>query len=184
MRRAAAVVTAAVLIGLAAGVSAYSQQPSPQPAAGTAVLAGQVIDDTTKRPLGGVVVTLSLVSPPARAGGPATNVRRASAVGNAEGRFVFRDVPAGKFTVTSSLAGYAAGAVGQKRPGGPSRPLDVADTFGRPDRCGYYLAVVTEVDPDEAADGRFLETLIPMAIRVVVPERGTIQQPLRIGGGD
>ncbi|MCR4375055.1 MAG: carboxypeptidase-like regulatory domain-containing protein, partial [Acidobacteria bacterium] len=48
----------------------------------------------------------------------------------------------------------------------------------------YYLAVVTEVDPDEAADGRFLETLIPMAIRVVVPERGTVQQALRIGGGD
>ena len=46
----------------------------------------------------------------------------------------------------------------------------------------YYLAVVTEVDPDEAADGRFLETLIPMAIRVVVPERGTVQQALRIGG--
>jgi hypothetical protein len=47
----------------------------------------------------------------------------------------------------------------------------------------YYLAVVTEVDPDEAADGRFLETLIPMAIRVAVPEFGTVQQALRIGGG-
>jgi hypothetical protein len=35
----------------------------------------------------------------------------------------------------------------------------------------------------KAADGRFLETLIPMAIRVVVPERGTVQQALRIGGG-
>jgi hypothetical protein len=48
----------------------------------------------------------------------------------------------------------------------------------------YYLAVVTEVDPDEATDGRFLETLIPMAIRVVVPERGIVRQALRIGGGD
>jgi hypothetical protein len=47
----------------------------------------------------------------------------------------------------------------------------------------YYLAVVTEVDSEEAADGRFLETLIPMAIRVVVPELGTVQQALRIGGG-
>ena len=46
----------------------------------------------------------------------------------------------------------------------------------------YYLAVVTEVDPDEAADGRFLETLIPMSIRVVVPALGTVQQALRIGG--
>jgi hypothetical protein len=47
----------------------------------------------------------------------------------------------------------------------------------------YFLAVVTEVDPDEAADGRFLETLIPMAVRVVVPDAGTVQQALRIGGG-
>jgi hypothetical protein len=121
------VVAAVALIGLAAGVSGYSQQPPAQPAAaGTAVLAGQVIDDTTRRPLGGVVVTLSLVTPPGRAGGPPTNVRRASAVSNTEGRFVFRDVPAGTFTVTSSLAGYASGAVGQMRPAGPSRPFDVA----------------------------------------------------------
>lgn len=47
----------------------------------------------------------------------------------------------------------------------------------------YFLAVVTEVDPDEAADGRFLETLIPMAIKVVVPPLGSVQQNLRIGGG-
>lgn len=128
MRIKAAGVAAAVLMGLAAGVSAYSQQPPAQAApAGTAVLAGQVVDETTKQPLGGVVVTLSLVNPPGRAGGPAANVRRASAVSNAEGRFVFREVPAGKFTVTSSLAGYAPGAVGQMRPAGPSRPLDVAE---------------------------------------------------------
>jgi hypothetical protein len=127
MRMKAAALAAAALIGLAAGVSANSQQPPAQPApAATATLAGQVIDDTTKRPLGGVVVTLSLVGPPGRAGGPATNVRRASALSNADGRFVFRDVPAGKFTVTSTLAGYSAGAVGQMRVAGPSRPIDVA----------------------------------------------------------
>jgi hypothetical protein len=44
----------------------------------------------------------------------------------------------------------------------------------------YYLAVVSEVDPDEAADGRFLETLIPMAIKVVVPPLGSVKQDLRI----
>jgi len=48
----------------------------------------------------------------------------------------------------------------------------------------YFLAVVTEVDPDEAADARFLETLIPMAIKVVVPPLGTVQQDVRIGGGN
>lgn len=128
MRTQAAVVAAAAFLGLAVGAPAYSQQPpGPAPATGTAVLAGQVIDETTKQPLGGVVVTLAMVNPPARAGGPSTSTRRAAALSNAEGRFVFRDVPAGKFTVTSSLAGYAAGAVGQVRLAGPSRPVDVAD---------------------------------------------------------
>jgi hypothetical protein len=47
----------------------------------------------------------------------------------------------------------------------------------------YFLAVVTEVDPDEAADGRFLETLIPMAVKVVVPPLSAVRQDLRIGGG-
>lgn len=46
----------------------------------------------------------------------------------------------------------------------------------------YFLAVVTEVDPDEAADDRFLETLIPMAIKVVVPHLGSVRQDVRIGG--
>lgn len=46
----------------------------------------------------------------------------------------------------------------------------------------YFVAVVTEVDPDEAADGRFLETLIPMAVKVVVPHLGSVRQDLRIGG--
>lgn len=127
MRIQAAVVAAAAFLGLAVGVPAYSQQPPGPVPAGTAVLAGQVIDETVKQPLGGVTVTLAMVNPPARAGGPSTNTRRAAALTNADGRFVFRDVPSGKFTVTSSLTGYAAGAVGQVRPAGPSQPIDVAD---------------------------------------------------------
>jgi hypothetical protein len=118
---------AAAFFAAAAGVTVSSQQPGTPQATGTAVLAGRVVDDTTKQPLGGVVVTLTMVNPPARLGGPSTNTRRAGAVTNAEGRFVFRDVPAGRFTVTSTVAGYSPGAVGQMRPGGPSRPFDVAD---------------------------------------------------------
>ncbi len=45
----------------------------------------------------------------------------------------------------------------------------------------YYLAVVTEVDSEEAADARFLETLIPQALTVVVNEGATVRQDVRIG---
>jgi hypothetical protein len=128
MRTQAATLAAVALLGFAAGVPAYSQAPPGQPpVTGTAVLAGQVVDDIAKQPVGGIAVTLTMINPPARAGAGSTNTRRAAAITNHEGRFVFRDVPAGKFTVTSSHAGYAAGAVGRVRPGGPLHNLDVAD---------------------------------------------------------
>ena len=46
----------------------------------------------------------------------------------------------------------------------------------------YYLAVVTEIEPDEATDPRFLETLVPMALRVTIGDGETRRQNLRIGG--
>jgi hypothetical protein len=46
----------------------------------------------------------------------------------------------------------------------------------------YYLAVVTEIDSDQATDPRFLETLLPMAMRLTIGEGETRQQNLRIGG--
>jgi len=46
----------------------------------------------------------------------------------------------------------------------------------------YYLAVVTEVDPDEATAARFLDTLIPMAMRVTIADGETRRQDLRIDG--
>jgi hypothetical protein len=45
----------------------------------------------------------------------------------------------------------------------------------------YFLAVATEVDSEEAADPRFLETLLQQAIRVRVPEGESVRQDLRIG---
>lgn len=45
----------------------------------------------------------------------------------------------------------------------------------------YFLAVVTEVDSEEATDARFLETLVPHALTVVVGEGATVRQDVRIG---
>jgi len=44
----------------------------------------------------------------------------------------------------------------------------------------YYLAVVTEIEPDEATAARFLETLIPLAMRVTIAEGETKRQNLRV----
>jgi protocatechuate 3,4-dioxygenase beta subunit len=89
----------------------------------TGVVAGQVIDATTKRPISRAIVTLSTAaasgaSPQPAA--PATQTRRAVAITNTDGRFVFRDVPAGVFALTSTLDTYAPGATGRRRLGGPA----------------------------------------------------------------
>jgi hypothetical protein len=46
----------------------------------------------------------------------------------------------------------------------------------------YYLAVATEIEPDQATDPTFLDTLLPMALRVTIGEGETRRQDLRIGG--
>lgn len=107
-----------------------AQSPQP-PQTGTGVVAGQVVDATTGQPLGGAVVILALSggganavvagnAPPA----PAAQ-RRGVAVANGEGRFVFRDVPAGAFTITTTLDGYAPGMSGRKRPGGTGQSFSL-----------------------------------------------------------
>ncbi len=101
------------------------------PATGTAVIAGQVIDATTKQPVAGAVVTAAIGAtapgqgaPPA-APGPAAPPRRAFT--NAEGRFVLRDLPAGTYGLTATRNGYLPGAIGRRRPNGPTRNLTIAE---------------------------------------------------------
>ena len=112
---------------LAALAIAHAQSPT-----GQGIVGGQVIDAVSKRPLGGAVVTLtvSAAAPatPAPAGTPAAPARprAATAVANAEGRFVFRDVPAGTYALTSAIDNHSGGAYGRRRAGGPSMPLTIA----------------------------------------------------------
>lgn len=114
----AAVAAALVLCGLSQTASVRAQ--APVQARGTGVVAGQVIDETTRQPVGGAVVTLSAVAAPGRPAIPAAQARRGVAVANAEGRFVFRDVPAGAYALSSTMNNYSPGATGRRRPGGPT----------------------------------------------------------------
>lgn len=103
-----------------------------QPQTGTAVVAGRVMDMVTGQPVGGATVTLATAAAVPAAGpstppSPSTPARRVVATANDDGRFVFRDVPAGTYTLTSTFPGLSPGGLGQRRPAGPSRPLTVAD---------------------------------------------------------
>ena len=102
------------------------------------VVAGRVIDATSNAPIAGAAVTL-VSGAPAPLPAPGTPVRptpppagaaaprRAVAIANSDGRFVFRDHPPGPYTLTTALGfgAYAPGAYGRRRPNGPSRVLSV-----------------------------------------------------------
>jgi protocatechuate 3,4-dioxygenase beta subunit len=46
---------------------------------------------------------------------------------DADGRYEFRDLPAGRYTLTAEKAGFVRLAFGQRRPFEPARPVDLAD---------------------------------------------------------
>lgn len=95
------------------------QLPSQPPLAGTLVV-GQVIDAGSGRPVAGAIVGIS--GPPGPNGLSLPRVL----TGN-DGRFVFRDLRRGQHTITATKPGYAEGAHGRNRAGGPSAPLILND---------------------------------------------------------
>jgi hypothetical protein len=116
-------------------LSAAAQEPvTPADTAGTALVVGQVVDAASTRPLNGALVRLSLTPEPGTiAASPAPPPLQVMT--GADGRFVFRDLPKGKFTITSTKGGYLDGGHGRRRPSGPVLPVELED--------GQRLGVLT-----------------------------------------
>jgi hypothetical protein len=161
----------------------------PQPAPGTGVILGRVIDAATGAPISGVVVTAAGSSDPATVSPPG---QPQSMLTDAQGRFVFRNLPQGTYSLTVAIGGrgfspsgflvtgmghqigaYLDGSYGQRRPGGPSQTIDLADgeriadaairlwkggaISGRVlDEAGEPLVDVEVAAVERAADGRLL----------------------------
>jgi hypothetical protein len=87
--------------------------PIPQ---GTGLILGQAVDGGSNRPVPGALVTLGL-----------PNARPIRALADSQGRFVFRDLPKGRFTLSATKAGYVEGAYGRMRPSGPTLLFELAD---------------------------------------------------------
>jgi Carboxypeptidase regulatory-like domain len=79
---------------------------------------GQVVDALSGRPVAGAIVGMG--GPPAPNGQPWPRVLTGS-----DGRFVFRDLRRGDYTITATKPGFAEGAYGRNRAGGPSVPLSL-----------------------------------------------------------
>jgi protocatechuate 3,4-dioxygenase beta subunit len=133
---AAGVVASATVL---AGPQAGAPRPggaSMQATQSTAVVLGRVIDGDTGQPVGGALVELpssaqrlfevGLVPASDNPDEPAQAAPRA-VIADTEGRFVLRDLRPGSYLLRARMAGYLLANSGQRRPGGPSAPLQVPE---------------------------------------------------------
>ena len=108
---------------LAALVLSQSTSATDQPARdgaatkGTASVKGRVTAADSGRPVRRVQVRLS--SPDLTEGKSISTT--------AEGIFEFKDLPAGRYTISASRPGFLSLQYGQRRPGEPGRPLQLAE---------------------------------------------------------
>lgn len=84
---------------------------------GAAMIRGRVVSGETGAPIRRAQVRLS--SPEVRGGRVAQT--------DAEGRFEFRDLPAGRYSLSASKAGYVNLQYGQRRPFEQGRPIELLD---------------------------------------------------------
>jgi hypothetical protein len=100
-----------------------------RPAEGTARVQGRVLSPDGQ-PVKRATVTLSTGSPGQQARTTTTD---------AEGRFAFERVAAGRPSLTASKVGYVTTGIGARRPGGPSRPIEI-ETGAALDNANITLA--------------------------------------------
>ena len=106
-------VVAIVAVGSHAASQRAAAPTSSPESRGTGLIVGHVVDATGGAPIAGAVVTLD-----------GTGVTR-RVLTESKGRFVFRDLPAGSFLISSSKPGWDDGAYGRRR---QSRRIRTAQT--------------------------------------------------------
>src|SRR5262245_32168378 len=138
--------TAVAILAVVAQVTATSSSaPAPpardNPAAkGTASLKGRVVASESGRPVRRVQISLSA---------PEFSETKSMST-TAEGVYEFKDLPAGRYTITATRAGFVKLQYGQRRPGEPGRPVQLGDgqraenlDFSMP-RAGWITGRITD----------------------------------------
>lgn len=90
--------------------------PGREPKTGTSRMRGRIVANDTGSPVRRAQVRIS---------GP--DIGTKTAMTDAQGRFEFRDLPAGRFNVSVSKSGFVTMQFGQKRPFEPGTPIELVD---------------------------------------------------------
>ena len=93
-------------------------RPGETPPKGTAVLRGQVTMSGTGAPVRRVQIRAQAMD--ARGGGGVTTTDN-------NGLYEIRNLPAGRYAINAQKGGFAQMAFGQRRPGDPGTPIELAD---------------------------------------------------------
>jgi hypothetical protein len=113
--------------------------------------------------MGGVLVRLNDTSGGV-ATGPAQPGQPTPALTNDQGQFLFRSLPAGRYSLSAQVGGYMAGSYGQTRPDGPSGQVRLLESQRATDvtiRMWKYGAITGRL-VDETG-----EALVGMPVRVL-----------------
>ena len=138
-------------------VSAQSSAPGQKPASGTGIIAGRAVDVDTNRPIEEAIVTLT---------GP--NVSRRVMV-DEQGRFVFANLPAGKYSLDADQFGYLTGSYGRWVPEGSRGSIEISDGQRTLDATivMYRYAAITGRVVDHAGDPVARVTVTALRPRIV-----------------
>src|SRR5579862_767303 len=137
---------------------------TPAPTSGTGVLLGVIVDALDNKPVANAEVTL---------GGAPPALPNTQLLTDAEGQFVFMDLPAGTYTITATKAGYADGAYGRLRPAGLTQSLLLANG----DRLGdvripmWKYGAITGTVRDEVGESMVLAPVRVLTRTIVAGER-------------
>ena len=124
------------------------------PATGTSRIRGRVVAADTGQPLRKALVRV--VSPQLREGRSVTT--------GADGQYDFKDLPAGRYTLTASKGSYVNLSYGQTRPSEPGKPLELGENQSV-DRIDVSLprgAIITGRVVDEFGEPVADATVMPL----------------------
>lgn len=111
---------------------------------GTGIVTGHVIDGANDQRISGAGVTIS--------GGGLREPQRT--ITDADGVFLFRDLPAGSYALASKRSGFLDASLGQRRPSGPPQTLRLAADEKRDDLTirMFKPSAITGTVTDEAGE--------------------------------
>ena len=126
------------------------------------MILGQVVDAGSGRPVPGALVRLvGGTDRPIAAAAPLEALGRAAGPGpipavltNRDGRFLFRNLPAGSYNANVSIPGYTPGAFGRRRIDGPGRPIVIGENDRVLDATirVWKMAAITGTATDESGE--------------------------------